>query len=256
MTKKNSFRGLWVCLTVVLLTSCVSKKKMVYFGKSKDAVINETLQNYEPTIQKGDFLNINVSAVDAEATIPFNLYETPIVGNLIQNARPMNHLVNANGEINYPVIGALKVAGSTTNELSASLNEKLSKYISNPIVNIRLMNFKVTVLGEVKMPGTYPVANERISILEAIGLAGDLTIQGNRKTVILIREQDGARVRIPIDLTDIKLFNSPYFYLAQNDVLYIEPNKSKINSSVVGKNTSIIFASISSLISIIAILTR
>lgn len=256
MTKKNSFRGLWVCLTVVLLASCVSKKKMVYFGKSKDAVINETLQNYEPTIQKGDFLNINVSAVDAEATIPFNLYETPIVGNLIQNARPMNHLVNANGEINYPVIGTLKVAGSTTNELSASLNEKLSKYISNPIVNIRLMNFKVTVLGEVKMPGTYPVANERISILEAIGLAGDLTIQGNRKTVILIREQDGARVRIPVDLTDIKLFNSPYFYLAQNDVLYIEPNKSKINSSVVGKNTSIIFASISSLISIIAILTR
>lgn len=253
---KNNFNGLWVYVIAVFLTSCVAKKKMVYFGEPKGAVIHETLQNYQPTIQKGDLLNINVSAIDAEAAIPFNLYETPVVKNFVQNIRPLYHLVNAKGEINFPIIGTLKVVGSSTDELVDSLTEKLSKYIAEPVVNIRLMNFKVTVLGEVKMPGTYPVANERISVLEAIGLAGDLTIQGNRETVTLIREENGSRVRVPIDLTDKNLFSSPYFYLAQNDVLYVEPNKAKINSSVVGKNTSIIFASISSLISIIAILTR
>ena len=242
---------------LLMLSSCVSKKKMVYFGEMEGVSINEALQNYEPTIQKGDLLNINVSAIDAEAAIPFNLYETPIIkGSISGAATPLPYLVNADGAINFPVIGALKVAGFTTKELTSTLTTTLNDYIKNPIVNIRITNFKVTVLGEVKMPGTYAVANERISILEAIGLAGDLTIQGNRVALTIIREQNGKRVFISVDLTNKKLFNSPYFYLAQNDVIYIEPNKAKINSSVVGANTSIIFASISSLISIIAILTR
>ena len=128
--------------------------------------------------------------------------------------------------------------------------------INKPIVNIRLTNFKVTVLGEVTKPGTYPVANERISIIEAIGLAGDLTIQGKRTTVTLVREVQGERKFVTIDLTNKKLFNSPYYYLAQNDVIYVEPNKTKVNSSAVGSNAGLILSSISTLISLIAILTR
>ncbi|MHB1147654.1 MAG: polysaccharide biosynthesis/export family protein, partial [Lutibacter sp.] len=150
----------------------------------------------------------------------------------------------------------IKVEGFTTKEITNHVTETLAAYLKNPIVNIRLTNFKVTVLGEVQKPGTYPVPNERISILEAIGLAGDLTIQGKRKTVVLVREQNGKRTFIDIDLTSREILNSPYFYLAQNDVLIVEPNKSKINSSAVGANTGIILSSISFLISIVAIIIR
>lgn len=138
--------------------------------------------------------------------------------------------------------------------MSAMLTQKLSEYLKNPIVNIRLKNFKITVLGEVKMPGTYLIANERITLLEAIGLAGDLNIQAKRSKIKLIREQQGKRTLTTFDLTSKDLFNSPYFYLAQNDVVYVEPNKTKMNSSVVGPNSGIIISSISTLISLIAIL--
>ncbi|MDO9137013.1 MAG: polysaccharide biosynthesis/export family protein, partial [Lutibacter sp.] len=170
--------------------------------------------------------------------------------------KPITYLVNSDGDINFPVLGKIKVEGFTIKEITSHLTEALAVYIKNPIVNIRLTNFKVTVLGEVQKPGTYPVPNERISILEAIGLAGDLTIQGKRKNMVLIREQNGKRTFIDIDLTNKEILNSPYFYLAQNDVLIVEPNKTKINSSAVGPNIGVIFASISTLISIIVLITR
>jgi polysaccharide export outer membrane protein len=228
---------------------------MVYFGDTKGVEINNTLQQYEPTIQKDDLLSINVSATNAEAVLPFNMYETPVLGNSIGSAKPLPYLVNANGEIKFPVLGVLKVTGMSTNELSIMLSQKLGEYISDPIININTINFKITVLGEVNKPGTYKVSNQRITIIEGLGLAGDLTINGNRD-ITLIRERDGRRVFIPIDITSKALFNSPYYYLTQNDLIYVEPNKTKINSSVIGANTSIIFTSIATLISIFAILIR
>ena len=242
-------------LLLFLVTSCVSKKKIVYFGDKKKVIVNSRLQQYEPTIQKDDLLNINVSAANAEAVLPFNLYETPILDNSIGSAKPLPYLVNASGEIKFPVLGVLKVTGMTTNELSEFLHIKLAEYISNPIINISTINFKVTVLGEVNKPGTYQIQNQRITIVEALGLAGDLTINGNRD-ITLIRERDGERVFIPIDITNKALFNSPYYYLSQNDLIYVEPNKSKINSSGIGANTSVIFTSIATFISIIAILIQ
>ena len=136
------------------------------------------------------------------------------------------------------------------------MTQILADYIKNPIVNIRFTNFKVTVLGEVKNPGTYPVTSERLTVIEALGLAGDLTIQGKRTSVLLVREQAGKRNFIPLDLTSKALFNSPYYYMAQNDVLYVEPNKTKMNSSVVGSNTGVILSSVSILITLITLLTR
>jgi len=240
----------------VLVSSCVSNKKMLYF-QDVEGVENPTvLANYEPKIQPGDLLNINVAAAEAEAALPFNIYETPVVGTNTSSLKPLSYLVNTDGEINFPVLGTLKVAGFTSKEVTKSLSEQLASYIAKPIVNIRLTNFKITVLGEVKTPGTYPVPNERISIIEAIGLAGDLTIQGKRTTVTLVREVQGERKFVSIDLTNKQLFNSPYYYLAQNDVIYVEPNKTKVNSSAVGSNAGIILSSISTLISLIAILTR
>ena len=249
-------KRLKVAIVIVLMISmgsCVSKKEMVYLQDADGIDAIEAIVKVEPKIQQNDILSINVSAMDAEAALPFNLFEA---GNATSVPKPITYLVNSDGEINFPVLGKIKVEGFTTKEITSHLAETLAVYIKNPIVNIRLTNFKVTVLGEVKSPGTYPVPNERISILEAIGLAGDLTIQGKRKTVVLIREQNGKRTFIDIDLTSREILNSPYFYLVQNDVLIVEPNKSKVNSSAVGANTGIILTSISFLISIVAILIR
>jgi polysaccharide export outer membrane protein len=249
----NRLKFLVATVLMVSLGSCVSKKEVLYLQDVEGVRVLEEIVKVAPKIQQNDILSINVSALDAEAALPFNLFEA---GNTTSIPKPITYLVNSDGDINFPVLGKIKVEGYTTKEITNQLTEALGIYIKNPIVNIRLTNFKITVLGEVKSPGTYPVPNERVSILEAIGMAGDLTIQGKRKTVVLVREQNGKRTFVDIDLTSREILNSPYFYLAQNDVLIVEPNKSKINSSAVGANTGIILSSISFLISIVAIIIR
>lgn len=249
----NRLKFLVATVLMVSLGSCVSKKEVLYLQDVEGVRVLEEIVKVAPKIQQNDILSINVSALDAEAALPFNLFEA---GNTTSIPKPITYLVNSDGDINFPVLGKIKAEGYTTKEITNQLTEALGIYIKNPIVNIRLTNFKITVLGEVKSPGTYPVPNERVSILEAIGMAGDLTIQGKRKTVVLVREQNGKRTFVDIDLTSREILNSPYFYLAQNDVLIVEPNKSKINSSAVGANTGIILSSISFLISIVAIIIR
>lgn len=252
---KNQIKKyLAILLLANLLVNCASKEKVAYFQEVEGVKVQDAVINFEPEIQIGDLLSINVSSVNAEAALPFNLYETPLVGTMNANAKPITYLVDADGEINFPVIGKVKVAGNTTKELNEILTKILTPYIQKPIVNIRLTNFKITVLGQVKTPGTYTIPNERISIIEAIGLAGDLEIHGKRNNVMLIREQNGKRIFTNIDLTNKNLFTSPYFYLSQNDVLYIEPNKVQVNSSAVGPNTGVIMGSISILLSIITLL--
>lgn len=241
-----------ILILVTSLMGCASSKKIDYFQKKEGVEINENFTNYEPTIQFGDIININVSSAEPEAAIPYNLYETQ--GNGV--ARPLPYLVNASGEINFPSLGEIKVAGLTIQQVTAELNKKLRPYLNNPIINIRFVNFKISVLGEVRSPGTYTITNERITIIEAIALAGDLTIYGERKSVTLIREQNGKRTLTTIDLTDRALFNSPNYFLAQNDVIYVESNKTRVNSSSVGPNSYIIVSIVSVLISIAAIIIR
>jgi polysaccharide export outer membrane protein len=244
------------CFTILLVSSfmmgCVSSKRINYFQKNDDQVLSELLVNYEPTLQIGDILTVNVSAIEKGAALPFNLFEAQTMANQI----PLQYIINSDGEINFPVLGKIKVSELTTNELTDYLTKSLLPYLKKPIVNIRIINFKVTVLGEVRNPGNYPVLNERISIIEALGLAGDLTIYGNRQNITLIREQNGKRTLETIDLTNKELFNNPYFYLAQNDALYIPSNKTKVNSSSVGPNTSVVISAISILTTLIAILAR
>ena len=239
-------------LLVSLLVGCGSSKKVTYFQDTEGQNLNETLLNYEPTLQIGDILTINVTTIEADAAIPFNIYESR--GTI--NKEPLPYIVNADGDINFPIIGKISVSKKTTKELTNELTELLLPYLKKPIVNIRLINFKVTILGEVKSPGSFTILNERISIIEALGLAGDLTIYGERSSITLIREHDGKRTFTPIDLTSKELFNSPNFYLAQNDVIYVAPNKTKINSSVVGPNTSVIIAAVSIIITVVAIFVR
>nr|WP_321234179.1 polysaccharide biosynthesis/export family protein [uncultured Psychroserpens sp.] len=234
----------------VFLTGCASSKKVNYFQNNDGLVSKLEITNFQPTIQYADMLNINISSIEPELAAPYNSYE--IQENRL--VRQIPYIVSADGDINFPVLGRIKVAGFTTKEVTDILYQMLSKHLNNPSVSVQLINFKVSVLGEVRSPGSYTILNERITILEAIALAGDLTIYGKRQNVTLIREQNGTREFIPIDLTDKALFNSPHYYLAQNDIIYVEANKTRVNSSKVGPNTAIIVSSLSILISLAAIL--
>lgn len=250
---KRNLNSFTIIVVLLFLSSCVSREKIVYLQEKEGVSINENIHVFEPTLQIGDILNINVSTIDSESSVPFNLYETAS----LSNPKPLTYLVNADGKINFPVLGDIKVAGFTTKEVTKELTNKLKEgYLKNPIVNLRLKNFKITVMGAVKNPGTFIVDNERISIVEAIGRAGDLDIKGKRNDIKLIREKDGERKIVTIDLTSQELFDSPYYYLSQNDIIIVEPNQSQRNSSIVGANTSIIFSAIASIISIIALIIR
>ncbi len=252
LLKKMYTKCFVIFITSIFLFSCVSSSKINYFQDIDTKNLQEDIVNFEPTIQIGDILTINVSTIEKDAAISFNLFEAQTVANQI----PLPYIVNADGEINFPVLGKIKAAQRTTKQLTDYLTDALVPYLKDPIVNIRIMNFKITVLGEVKNPGNYPVLNERISIIEALGLAGDLTIYGDRQNITLIREQNGKRIFETIDLTNKELFKKPYFYLSQNDALYIASNKTKVNSSNVGPNTSVIISSVSILVTLIAVLVR
>jgi polysaccharide export outer membrane protein len=245
MIKKMNKGVLIACFgTLLLLVSCVSRKKIVYMQNE----VNASTLPYAPVLQPDDVLVVVVSADNPEVALPFNLTQPGVSA-----MEPVSYLVDSNGAIVLPVIGKFTVAGMTTLQATSRIKESLSKYIQNPIVNLRLKNFKVSVLGEVNRPGLLAISSERLTLLEALSQAGDLSVYGNRKNVKIIRETNGVRIVSTIDLTQSDFMNSPYYFLQQNDVVYVEPNKTKINSSMVGPNISVIFASISLLLTIFAI---
>ncbi|HMC02408.1 MAG TPA: polysaccharide biosynthesis/export family protein [Flavobacteriaceae bacterium] len=244
---------------VIAISSCGSSKEVVYFqdeliGKNEQIPIDSELI-YKPN----DLLTIVVSGLDPEAVKPFNL---PVIANnnsLIKaqgELKMQTYLVDLKGFIEFPVLGEIKLGGLTRSQATQLLKTKLTDYIKDPIVNIRLANFTVTVLGEVNNPGTFTIEDERISLIEAIGLAGDLTIYGKRENVFLIREDNGIKRFTKFDLTSIKVVNSPSYYLTQNDVIYVEPNKAKVRSSSYNQNNVIIISAVATLATIVAILIK
>lgn len=251
MCKKTnpSIRSLILLLVIIgLLSSCVSPEKIIYFQEDGTETGKEVLPNFEPIIGVDDLLAINIATIDMEAAVPFN------VSAGAQEAGSASYLVDVNGEIDFPVIGTLKVAGFTTKALRKKLKSVLSEYLIKPTVAIRLLNFKVTIMGAVSSAGSFNIPSERITILEALALAGDLELLGKRKNVLLIREKEGERIYVNIDLTNRKLFSSPYYYLAPNDLLYVEPNKRSINATGTGVMEILQITTI--LISLILLLTR
>ena len=237
-------------LALITVSSCVSKKDMIYF-QNDETISNELHKNYAPKIQTDDILNITVSAREPDAVKVYNLSQ----GGQSTTTKPITYLVDNQGDITFPELGKIRVSGMTTNELKEDLIGRLKVYITNPIVTIRLENFRVSILGEVKSPGPYNLENEKVSIPEALAMAGDLTIQGKRKNILLLRTTGDKVESIRLDLTDKSLFKSPYFYLAQNDIVYVEPNKAKVNSSAIGTTSSLISIA-SALLSLVLILTR
>ncbi|MDG4715635.1 polysaccharide biosynthesis/export family protein [Winogradskyella marincola] len=244
-------------IAILVLASCGSRKDIVYFQDEpiEDGVL---VSEPKPIIYKpDDILTINVSALDPDTVKPFNLQ---VVSNNDANLMSANgqrqfqsYLIDYDGNIDFPVLGKLKVAGLNRSELTAMLVEKISEYAKNPIVNVRLSNFTITILGEVRNPGTFTIQDERITVLEALGLADDLTIFGKRKNVLLIREVDGKKKFAKIDLTSVNAVNSPVYYLQQNDVIYVEPNNAKIRASSYNQNNSVLISAIGTLTTIIAV---
>lgn len=248
---------LFVFLLAIILTSCTSSSKITYLQDIDSLKAGDKSIAYEPILQPDDLLSIIVSAQNPESTIPFNLpqiqgnYE---IGNNQNGIK--TYLIDNNGEIDFPVIGKIKLGGLIRSEANKKLENLVSDYVKNPGINLRILNFKISVLGEVSRPGTFPIQSERITLLEALGKAGDLTIYGKRSDILIIRENKGVKKYQRVDITKADFVSSPFYYLAQNDVVVVNPNKTKINSAAVGPNSNIILSSISLLITIAVLLFK
>jgi len=208
------FISLFHCL------SCTSTKKIAYFENAQDSAFRAVLGTIEAPIQKNDILNITISSLSPTADVEYNRSDNDVKG----------YLVNGDGNIQLPKLGNVAAAGLTKKQLTESITNIIleKKELLNPIVEIRQLNFEVTVLGEVTTPTVINVPSEQISLIKALGLAGDLTIYGKRDNILLIREEDGKRITRHLDINSADFLGSPYYYLKPNDVVYVEPNKAKI----------------------------
>lgn len=212
---------------LILSESCITRKDISYFQDISDTLSTQKIsKGFEAVISSGDILSIHVTSLSAEASSFFN-----VVGEETDAQVANTYLVDAAGNIEMPLIGTTKVGGVTGQVAKSMIREKLEKYLVDPTVNVRIRNFKVTVLGEVNNPGVYTIPNEKVTLVEALGLAGDLSIFGKRLNVLLIREENGERKFVKIDLRSKDLFESEYYYLHSNDIIYVEPGKGKIASA-------------------------
>ena len=246
-------------LIATILTSCTTTKEMTYFhdmAQTSDIVqvIPDSIKNFESAIEPDDLLTISVTALDPNAVAIFNLplqsYLAPGVTELMTTPALQTFMVNSEGYIDYPVLGAIKVSGMTRDELTSYLKKEISNYVEDPIVSVQCTNYKFTILGEVARPGSYDFGSERITILDALGKADDMTIYGNHTNVLLIREVEGVRSFHRIDLTQPDIFTSPYYYLQRNDIVYVEPNKAKARSADMSSMTTLWISATSLLLTV------
>lgn len=259
----------YILLTAVisiLLTSCKIQKDMLYFpdfavNETVTQVIPDSLKDFESPISPDDMLMITITALDPNAVAIFNLplqnYLTPGTTTVIATPVMQTYLVDSEGYIDFPVIGRIKLGGLTRREAINVMKAEISQYVEDPIVTLSCVNYKFSVLGEVSRPGTYEYGSERLTILEAIGTASDMTIYGNHTNVLVIREQNGVRTYNRVDLSSPDIFTSPYYYIQRNDVIYVEPNSARQGYSTYSQDkqyTVSIVSAITSAASVIATL--
>lgn len=248
-------------LVLNFFSSCVSREKIVYFQDIEKLAQNSDMVKSNVTFKPNDLLSITVSAADLESVRPFNVIieSRPIVGSsslFTNNTQQLGYLVDTSGDIHFPVLGTINVEGLTPKELNEYLKEQLLTYIKDPIINIRILNFTVSILGEVSRPGTYTITGEQISLLEALGLAGDLTIYGKRDNILIIRENGGKKSYAYLDFRSSDLLDSEYYYLKQNDVVYVEPNQAQRQGSSFNRNSTVYISIASLMLSVLVLLFR
>ena len=244
-------------LLMLIATSCTSRRDIIYF---------QDIENFAPgavdrtrsqvRIIPNNNLLIRVSALNPVAAEPFNVVGSSS-GNASISATSWNgYLVTEKGEINFPVIGKVSLGGLTKAEAESLLENKISQYISNPVVNIRIMNYQVSVLGEVNRPGTYTINDERVSLPQLLSLAGDLTILGERRNIQIFRMENGEKKFYTVDLTSPEIFYSPNYYLQQNDLVYVKPNGTRVRAAGMNQNLSLLITSVTFLIAIYSFVIR
>ena len=259
---KKIFSFAFAALLLLAITSCGTSKNVAYIQNSDSIAYDNSRFLYDAKIMPKDQLTITVNTVNPEASTPYNL----LLQNSYYQGRTMStgggtlmpYLVDNDGYINFPVIGRLKVGGLTKSECENLILDKIRPYMAeteNPVVTVRMSSYSVSVLGEVARPGSFQVGREKITIFEALSQAGDLTIYGVRDKVKLIREDATGKKEIhTLDLTNANIVTSPYYYLQQNDIVYVEPNKVKAQNSRVGNATTLWFSATSILISLTSLL--
>ena len=246
------------CL-ILLSQSCASRKNILLLQDINNNSEKSITQNYISTLQSDDILSIVVSTKDNVGVQPFNLttaVEEVGTETLASKERNINYVIRPDGTIEFPVLGKIKIAGLTTIEVGELLKQKLKVYLKEPMVVVEWLNFKYSVLGEVARPGMFKNPSQRVTILEALANAGDLTIYANRKDILLIRETNGVQKYIKVDLTNKSFLDSESYYLKQNDVLIISPNGTQIQESVYNKNASLYVSVASIIISLIILITK
>jgi polysaccharide export outer membrane protein len=246
-------------ILAIFFSSCVSEKNITYF--QFDEIDQEKVSNvYKTVFKPDDLLQITVASDDIAAVQPFNLPAVTFSAASISaggQIQQLSYLIDSNGEIDFPVFGKLKIGGLTREETISMLKSRLNPdYVKDPTINIRISNFKITVQGDVRSPGTFNILNERVTILDAIGLAGDLNISGKRDNVLVIREEGGLKKEYRVNLLSKKTYTSPVFYLQQNDIIYVEHNYAKIQSASSNTNTGLFISIAGTLIAIITLLIR
>lgn len=251
-----------VALSALLLGACSVPKDVAYvqgvdsLTPEQKAMMN---QSFLTLIAPDDQLTITVTAPDPTVTTPFN---PPVYSYAQSGDQPINgsqtmytYMVEKDGNINFPVLGKVRAAGLSRQQLADNLQQQLSKYIDDPLVNVQINNFKITVLGEVVRPNIFTVKSDRISIIDAFGYVGDMTINANRKNILLIRDNNGQKEFARLDMTDPAIFASPYFYLKQNDVIYVEPNDAKKRNAHYSQSQSFNVTLFSTILSGVSIIT-
>ncbi|MDR1645960.1 MAG: polysaccharide biosynthesis/export family protein [Tannerellaceae bacterium] len=247
---------------IFFLVSCSTPKDVLYL-QGIDSLSEEDIarmsQNYTSRICPDDLLTISVTAWDPTVVTPFNppVWSYASQGDVaVTNALQLHtYLVDIDGNITFPVLGKVKAAGLSKQELTAQLQDGVARYVKDALVHVQIVNYKVTLLGEIARPGALTVRNERITILEAIGQMGDLTINANRKNILVVRDNNGRKEHGRVDLTDPAIFASPFYYLRQNDFVYVEPNKPKQRNYNVTQSQTFTVSIVSTLLTTVSVIT-
>lgn len=252
---RNSLRGFFFTILCAIAASCNSSyKKIAYFQSLPDTAQRGLVQPVaaysDPLIRPDDILSVTVQTVDPRVSAPINESNSASASVGEQKPMPGGYLVDKEGYIELPVAGRVRVGALTTQGAKEAVRKAASVYFKEPVVNVRFANFRITVLGEVSKPATYVLPNEKVTLLDALGMAGDLTIYGKRDNILLIREQAGEKKFVRFNLNETALFSSPYYYLQQGDVVYVEPQRAKAAASDAGRNRD--FSLIASILTIAA----
>ncbi|KIA95953.1 sugar transporter [Pedobacter kyungheensis] len=242
---------LFIAIYTCLATGCAPRRDLVYFSNLAKQTSDEKLPSQEVKIQQNDLLSVSINSLNQESNVLFAVNtKAPSAEN---NYKVEGYRVNKDGMINLPVVGNVRLEGLTIEQAQNTISRELDKYVKKPVVDVQLVNFKVTVIGEVNRPSNFTVQGDNINLLQALGMAGDMTVYGKRDNVLVIREQNGQRVMKRLNLNNQDVMNSPFFFLKQNDIVYVEPDKSK--ASEYSTNTRVMPLVIASISAVAVLIT-